>query len=397
MKVLFVDDEQLILNGLRRMLRSQRKRWEISFATGADEALEIMGKRDIEVVVSDMRMPVTDGAQLLAEVRQRHPKACRVILSGHSEQDAALRAACVAHQFLSKPCSSEDVIHVIETAQMLQELIEGSELRELITDIESLPPAPQVHAQLSQLLSRPEVDLDELHQIIRGDLGVSSKMLQLVNSSFFGIAQGCCDLRQALMFLGLETIGALVLAAEVFKGDSRLGQSRAYSCDEEQRLALDTFRIAEALAADLGGVENVGLTAMLHRLGKLILASRRPEEYDGAVDQAARSGGCTCEAERDAFGASQGFVGAYLLGLWGMPLEVVHAVAHHERPSQGDAINPDLLGLIHVASALSGARDEEHARGRVDSEFLENWGRAGDLDRWLRELPWKSDTDAEAA
>jgi YesN/AraC family two-component response regulator len=80
--ILFVDDEPNLIDGLRRMLRSFRQRWNIAFATSGSEALELMSQRPFDVIVSDMRMPGMDGRQLLEEVEKRHPQTVRVVLSG---------------------------------------------------------------------------------------------------------------------------------------------------------------------------------------------------------------------------------------------------------------------------------------------------------------------------
>jgi len=96
-RVLFVDDEPRILEGLRRMLRSQRNEWEMAFAPGGGAALAIMEAAPFDVVVSDMRMPEMDGATLLTQVRNLYPQVVRIVLSGHAELSAALRVVPVAH------------------------------------------------------------------------------------------------------------------------------------------------------------------------------------------------------------------------------------------------------------------------------------------------------------
>ena len=73
-RVLFVDDEPKILDGLRRMLRVMRDQWDMAFVQSGPEALEILGKHRFDVIISDMRMPGMDGAELLLEVRKRHPR-----------------------------------------------------------------------------------------------------------------------------------------------------------------------------------------------------------------------------------------------------------------------------------------------------------------------------------
>lgn len=103
-RVLFVDDEQEVLEGLRNLLRRNRHEWDMVFALGGYEALAELSRGTVDVVVTDMRMPGMDGAQLLAQVKTVSPSTARLVLSGHAEKEAILRALPVAHQFLSKPC-----------------------------------------------------------------------------------------------------------------------------------------------------------------------------------------------------------------------------------------------------------------------------------------------------
>jgi DNA-binding NtrC family response regulator len=103
-RILFVDDELQILESLRDSLRKQRSCWEMMFVSSAQAALAELENRPFDIVVSDMQMPVTDGATLLAQIRDRYPRTLRLILSGEADEETILRALPIAHQFLSKPC-----------------------------------------------------------------------------------------------------------------------------------------------------------------------------------------------------------------------------------------------------------------------------------------------------
>src|SRR5262249_55795436 len=106
-KLLFVDDERNVLEGLHRMLHGLRGEWEMQFALSGQQALALMAKQDFDVIVSDLLMPGMSGAQLLQEVMTRHPDTIRVVLSGHVDDQLSMRALGVTHQYLSKPCTPE--------------------------------------------------------------------------------------------------------------------------------------------------------------------------------------------------------------------------------------------------------------------------------------------------
>lgn len=103
-RVLFVDDEEPLLLGLQNRLRRLRKRWTFSFVLGPEEALAELERSDFDAVVTDMRMPKMNGAQLLETVRDRFPTTARLVLSGHADQETRQRALEVADRYLAKPC-----------------------------------------------------------------------------------------------------------------------------------------------------------------------------------------------------------------------------------------------------------------------------------------------------
>ncbi len=118
--ILFVDDEPNVLNGLQRMLRPMRREWELCFAHSGAEALAILAEKKVDVIVSDMKMPGLDGAQLLEEVSAKYPQIGRIILSGYSEKELAVRSSDIAHEYLTKPCDTEVLKSAVSTANTLR-------------------------------------------------------------------------------------------------------------------------------------------------------------------------------------------------------------------------------------------------------------------------------------
>jgi len=100
-KILFVDDDQLTLEILRKMLSGMCGEWDIHFTDNGPEALLLLTESDFEVIVSDMRMPEMDGTELLKKVREKHPDMVRIILSAFSDHKAIMRTVRLAHQYIS--------------------------------------------------------------------------------------------------------------------------------------------------------------------------------------------------------------------------------------------------------------------------------------------------------
>src|SRR5690348_6552763 len=188
-RILFVDDEPKILEGLQRMLRPQRNEWEMAFAPGGEAALAMLAAENFDVIVSDMRMPGVDGAALLETVRANYPGMLRVILSGYTELEASYRAVPVAHQFLLKPCDPDALRIAIERATSLMQALNSRMLTGLVGSLQDLPSVPRAFAELRNALADPETSLDRVVKIVEQDVAISAKVLQLVNSAFFGVTR----------------------------------------------------------------------------------------------------------------------------------------------------------------------------------------------------------------
>jgi PAS domain S-box-containing protein len=209
-RIIFVDDEPKILEGLRDLLRPLRREWSMRFADGPEAALVALEAEPADVVVTDMRMPVMDGAALLGRVRERWPDTVRIILSGHAEVETALRAAPVAHQFLAKPCARDTLVDAVERACNLRAILDGSAIRGVITETTSLPSVPAIYERLVRTLTDPETSVGEVAAVVEQDVAMCAKLLQLVNSSFFGIARLGDQLSHPLL---LDRHGARLLRA----------------------------------------------------------------------------------------------------------------------------------------------------------------------------------------
>ena len=215
-RILFVDDEPKILEGLQRTLRSMRQEWEMQFAGSGQEALECLSKEPFDVVVSDMRMPGMDGAQLLKEVMRLYPQIARIILSGHSDQEIVLKSVRIAHQYLAKPCEAETLKSVVTRTCALRELLADDAVRRMVSNMDSIPSLPSLYAEIMEEIQSPNASIQRVGKIISKDMGMTTKILQLVNSAFFGLRRHVSSPSQAVSLLGLDTIRALVLSVHIF-------------------------------------------------------------------------------------------------------------------------------------------------------------------------------------
>ncbi len=386
-RVLFVDDEPKILDGLRRTLRPLRKEWDMVFVASGAEAIEETGKEPFQLVVTDMRMPGMDGAELLAWFHDNHPRTIRFALSGHAEAEGVMRAVPIAHQFMSKPCDAKQLREVVTRAFDLQELLGDSRTQSLVGTMSGLPSRPTTYTAVLQAIADPEVELAQIAQIIESDVAMSAKVLQLVNSAFFGMQQNMADIGRATNFLGLNTIRDLVLSVEVFRPPSNCAKEVEAFLEALQMRSIWTGAVAKKMFEDKRSSELAFTAGVLHDIGMLMLATRLPEQYSTVLKEAGETLRPLSEIEIEIFGVSHEAIGAYLLGVWGLPYPILETAAYHDRPARIEQTGFSELAAVHVASALvetslaeSGA---PFAWGRaVDSDYLESLGVADRLPEW---------------
>lgn len=389
-RVLFVDDEPNVLEGLRRMLRPMRHEWQMAFASGGAEALRLLESEPADVVVTDMRMPAMGGETLLEQLVERHPCTIRIVLSGHSERETLVRASALAHQYVSKPCDPDVLRAKITQALALGRLIADSRLHALVSQLKSLPATASTHGELMAALAGPAASADAVAALVDRDLSMTAKLLQLANSTYFGRGSRVSSTREATHLLGLETVHGLVRTMEVLRPDGGDG-SVPYDVPRLTRHSTLVSRCAQAIARDCGAdsrqLAEITTAAMLHDIGKIVLADALGSEYTDLLRGQFGSGRPVWQVEQAAFGATHAAVGACLLGLWGLPDSLVAATAWHHNPSASGESTFSTLAAVHlgnvVAHRLEHERNPDRPVTAPDTAYLGGLGLDTSLPRWL--------------
>ncbi|MFW5792403.1 MAG: HDOD domain-containing protein, partial [Desulfohalobiaceae bacterium] len=381
-------DEPKLLQGLHRLLRGKRHEWDVDFVSSGREALECLARHPADVIVSDMRMPEMDGVELLTRVKDLYPNTIRIALSGYSEQEMTIRSVGPAHQFLAKPCDPDTLIGSITRATALRNLLESPSLTALVANIESLPSLPGLYHEVMAEIGSPDGSLKRVGEIISSDVGMSAKVLQLVNSAFFGLPQHVSSPAQAVNLLGFETIKALVLTIHVFtRYENKI--SSFFPLEKLMEHSLHTAGMATIICRDKelskARTDNAYLAGLLHDAGKLILAVHLPGQYQEVMEASADSPLPLHVMEKQMLGASHAEVGAYLVGLWGLPDDIVEAIAYHHAPERCVSSGFGPLDAVALANGL--LNEVEPVPGLAGDATsvvasLAGAGCAGHLDKW---------------
>jgi len=364
------------------MLRPLRNEWEVLTAHGGEEALAILAQRHVDVLVSDMRMPGMSGADLLDRVSKQHPGTIRMILSGQADRESLLRSIGSTHRYLSKPCDATQIRTAIQQAQDLRRYLLSPGLTDLVARVEDLPSLPEPYVRIQQELQRDDPNLERIGDIAAQDLGLVAKLLQLANSGRTARYRSVARPHEAIELLGIDTVRTLILAQHLLRGtdEARVGDLWQHSmlCGTAAR-AIARAEGADALTADCAFSAGV-----LHDCGLLLEAVLLPAEQAHIVEAIAH-GTDDLAAERAAIGTTHQELGAYLLGLWGLPDPLVEAVAHHHTPQRSTATGFCPLTAVHVAASLPGVtmRGPEHTpMAGPDVAWLERLGLTTRLPLW---------------
>ena len=387
-RILFVDDEPMILNGLQRTLRKMRSEWEMTFTSSGKEALEILDTNAMDVIVTDLKMPEMDGTQLLTEIKKRHPHVVRIILSGHVKHDMTLQSLQIAHQSLAKPCDAEILKQALTKLFALRDILSDDSIKKIVSQIESLPSMPSIYSEIIEEMHSDDPSIKKIAEIIARDVSMTAKILQIVNSVFFGLSRKINSTQQAVMLLGLETIKSLVLSVKIFAEFSRKKFSW-FNIEDLFNHSMSVSGYAQAIVKnekmDRDLISYSLMAGILHDLGKLILATNFQQPYRRVLAEAQNSGRNLWDLEYEAFGTSHAEIGAYLMGLWNLDNQIIEAIAFHHRPAQSMARDVNLLTAVHIGNALdhNGHREVEQESGlQFDEEYLDNLGVADRIPEW---------------
>lgn len=380
--VLFVSDAPALALW-RERLRVYEPRWQIRYAASVADAEAVAGTGAVDVVISALQQGEADGLAMLDRIQTESPRTARIVIQPGMTQDAARPLRPMAQQVLGPFCEPTELWSVVERTCCMNGLLENPTIRDLVGGLDRLPSVPRSYVALSQAMERADVSLEEIVAIVEQDSGMALKLLQLANSAFFGRARKTTSLSQAVAYLGLDVLRALALSAQAFamlEGESL----KAYGLEQLQDRSVLTAYLARRFLAARGLAE-LGFTAgLLQDVGRLVLTVCLKDRYREVIDRARRQQESLRDAEQAAFGVTHAEVGGYLMSLWGLPAELIEAIAFHHKP--GGVLHDDtaLVDAIHVADAEVEAFVEQRGRARpaVDPLLLERPGMADTLVLW---------------
>lgn len=389
-RILFVDDEIRILNGLRRMLYSMRDEWDMQFADSGKKALELLKKEGaVDIVVSDMRMPEMDGAILLGKVKEVYPQTICFILSGYSDKEMIMRTVGPADQFLAKPCDAETLKRVISHALFPQEEVDETKLKRIVSNMKSIPTLPKLFTELTELLESEKSSFQEIAAIVKKDVGVSAKILQLVNSAFFGLRHRVDDIHRAVTYLGIDTIKSIIITTDVFSqfDEHEVSFFKINELYEHSfRVGIISGKLITAGKADKEMADSTFMCGMLHDIGKMVLIKNCKNEYEQIFNKLEDGKQSPIELEKKYFGLTHAEVGGYLVQVWGLSDDIIKAVQRHHNVYKALDEEFNKSAAVYIANAIDHKRHKKkielHHFSQAEQRQLEKLDLVKKLPEW---------------
>lgn len=392
-KVLLVEVSAAAGQQLLQRLSVLDAGWSMRCVVGEAAALAALAAAPADVVITELTGPGFDGVALLRQVRDRWPATARFVLSANTSTQLLMKALPVAHQILCRPFDPAHLQRVVFRACALSSRLYSNGVQAALGSLRSLPAVPRLYQLLSQELDSGRATPKSVATIIEQDMSMTARLLQLVNSAFFGLSRRITNIREAVTYLGFEPIRNLVASSEMFRAMSKLAAPSGFSLDAVQQHSQRVGSIAAGLLADRELSRTAYCAGMLHDIGRVVLAVSMPEAFARASELASRQNLALHDAEQRVFACTHAEIGAHLLVMWGLPQALIEAVAFHHSPAALGESQFGIAGAIHVADAIEHGRSAgltagrlEPALARIDLDWFQRSGEFPSLAGWVAGL-----------
>jgi len=363
--------------------------WETITVDSVDQLLPVLEQSAANILVFPLGTNPSQGLDVLQKVVEKHPGIIRVVISGPLTPLQAARASELAHHALPIDCNPQDLVDDIYNSLHVTGLINKPVVRDYITSLKALPVLPDVYEQLNNCLSSDRSNAREIAKIIEQDPVMAAKIMQLVNSAYFGLSREINRIHEAVTILGVRMIRDLVLTSHLFESYPQTDDWKSFSFKQIHQRSMAVARaaqhIARAAKADRHVQAQAFLAGLLHDFGILVLASHNPGEYHRVISKAALMEQPVYAIEKLELGVTHAEAGAYLLALWNLPPRVIEAVLFHHFPKANAAAGFTPLTAVHVADALLPAATSVvgcDMSSRLSMSYIEQIGMEPELARW---------------
>jgi HD-like signal output (HDOD) protein len=402
LRLLYLENDAKVVAELIQALGS-RSEWEVAHAENVQEARQIARKQPIDVALLSATIPETDPIAIAEELTQQHRKVTIFILAPDAETGGGLAYASGRFQWLEKPCPTATLISAVERMASLVSWLTNNTTIELVSGLHSLPTIPSNYQGVIRAIHSPHSSVQDIAEALGKDMGITSRVLQVANSAYYGYSQKITSPMEASMLLGIDTLKSLVRYTHVLNNFPQTPTTNAIF-DQVWRHSSGVAAIARKIALLHTQDETLGdeafTAALLHDIGKVVLTSIKPAEFKEVMLQASVTKSPIHLIERVKLKTTHAETGAYLLSLWGIPFSILEAVAWHHYPSECKEKKFSALTCVHVANVAEHSRrggEDDKGLPALDEAYLAQLGVLKEAQEWVKLRPDKASPTATVA
>ena len=351
----FTDSE---LPGLKAAASASNPLWESHFVADAPAAVALLTESPFDAIVANMAMTGgKNGAELLHDIRDICPQTMRFIAGDVTDQSVIIDCIGGTHQFIRRPFQPATLMGALKRGLKLDNWLATAELRKLVPKLRRLPSLPSTYFNLVKEIESASATTQGIGSIISRDPVVTGRLLHMSNSAAFALAQKVTDPVHAVALLGIDTVKSLVMSLQVFS-QTDVARGAGISLEILWEHSLLVAKYARQIALKQTGDQRLAGDAftagLLHDVGRIVLASNLPKEYSAIIDSARQNQRPLHEEETLVLKVNHAEISAYLLGMWGLPVEIVEAAGGHHSPGQTVFANEfTLLSAVHAANVFA--------------------------------------------
>ncbi len=395
----FANEKPSTIEGIRQILARRQNEWEVVFVTSGSEALQAMKQKPFDVVLADFHLPAMSGVELLKKISELYPGTVRFLQTEEADRKVILESTGIAHRTINKPCNPETLRSFLTTSVGLRDILGREELHARIASIGSLPSPPELYNRLLNELQSDTVSIKRIAAVISEDISLTAKILQMINSAYFGLSRRVDSVSQAVNMLGLEAVRGLVLTAGAFS-QFDFPPLRRISIEGIFGHSLSVGTLARKIAEDLGlprsTCDEALMAGMMHDIGKLIMLTHFRPELEEALKLADDNSIPLYEAEKKVLKVTHSEIGTHLLSLWGLPDAILEPVALHHDPEKMPIPQRSSLTAVHLADALYHERnplDSKEESKLLNTRYLDKLGLTDSVDQFRKSCVEQADVE----
>lgn len=386
-RILIVDDDSTAIQQYRDTLASKTGEWHIDYAADGDAGIAAAEIATPDIVIAALSTAERSKDDLLARLEEIAPDAQRFLTAKETDKPKLESTFGSSFHYLPSPCPAQRLITEIQRCVAIDQWLGNDRIKEVVAKMGAFPSLPPIYLKVVNALNSRHIDTETIAASISGDLAISAKLLQTVNSSFYGFDEKVGDVSEAINILGTDCVKNLVLAIQVFNSMGHSPEHKAVTDElwhHSMSVAVAARRIAAYEGKDEKAAEQAYTAGLMHDIGKLILLNAVPDAHAQARELAQETSVSLKEAEDQAIGCNHAETGAYVLARWGMPTDLIEAVALHHEPIDSFGKSFSTLAAVHIANAIVHHRkNPEHPSAATSDAFLLEVGKSDSWQDWL--------------